>query len=153
MEFHLPFFALRRKPPPSDLDSRPRHKRLRKWKDLSFLKGGDALDQEKWYVHQAHISCVVFGFDHWSWMAHGFVDTEHDGDDSEDKVASSDDYNADLIARGLDANLLIGDGKPREYFLKAFETRLKPYRQEWRALVGWLEKRIHDYVSCIALRF
>ena len=113
---------------------------------LSKGENSKSEDQEKWYIHEAHISCVMFGFDHWHWVAHGFVDTEHDGDGSEDEVTSSDDFNADPIARGLDANLSIGDGKPREYYLKAFETRVKPFKQEWKALIGWLEKEIHEYV-------
>jgi len=32
---------------------------------------------------------------------------------------------------------IIGEGKPREYYLKAFETRVKPFKQEWKVLISW----------------
>jgi hypothetical protein len=154
MEFHLPYFALRNYPQPKE-SNKARSKGLRKCKDLLFLKGENPQSeaQEKWYLHQAHISCVVFGFDHWNWAAHGFFDTGQRHENSKDEVTSSEEFNADPIARGLDANMPIGEGKPREYFLKAFEIQLKPYHEEWRALVRELTKIISEYVCFIALIF
>jgi hypothetical protein len=153
MEFHLPFFAFRKTSP---LDGSPRRahgKRLRKFKDLSFLKGqnSESEDQENYCIYQAQISLVVCGVDEWQWVAYAFVDTEHDGDDLADKAASSERFKEDPITYGLDASLPIW--KPRQYFLKVFEIRARQTRQEWDQLVRKLVLDISEYVCCATLNF
>jgi hypothetical protein len=160
MEFHLPFFALRKTPPPDGSPPKAHGKRLRELKDLSFLKGQNTepKDQEKYCIYQAQISCVVCGLDEWQWVAYtfvdakhdsyAFVDTEHDGDDSTDK-ATPGEVNEDPIACGLDASKPIW--KPRQYFLRAFEIRAKRVKQEWDQLVRKLELDINEFVCCVTL--
>lgn len=155
MEFHLPFFALRKTSPRDSSPPRAYGKRLREVKDLSFLKGQDTWieDQENYCIYQAQISCVVWGLDDWQWVAYAFVDTEHDndGDDLADKATSFEGLNEDPIACGLDASLPIW--KPRQYFLKVFEIRAKQTRKEWDQLVRKLVLDISEYVCCVTLKF
>jgi hypothetical protein len=155
MEFHLPFFALRKTPPSDGSPPRAHGNRLRESKDLSFLKGRNTgpEEQENYCIYQAQISCVVCGLDDWQWVAYAFVDTEHDndGDDLADKATSFEGLNEDPIACGLDANLPIW--KPRQYFLKVFEIRAKQTRQEWDQLVRKLVLDISEYVCCVTLKF
>jgi hypothetical protein len=149
MEFHLPFFALRKTPPPNS-SPRAHGKRLREMKDLSFLKGQNTgpEDQENYCIYPAQISCVVWGLDEWQWAAYAFVDTEHN-DDSDD---SAEGINEDPIAAcGLDASRPIW--KPRQYFLKVFEVRAKQARQEWDHLVRRLVLDIDEYVCYVTLNF
>jgi len=155
MEFHLPFFALRKTTPRDGSPPKAYGKRLRESKDLSFLKGQNTgpEGQENYRIYQAQISCVVCGLDDWQWVTYAFVDTEHDdnGDDSADKATSSEGINEDPITCGLDANLPIW--KPRQYFLKVFEIRAKQIRQEWDQLVRKLVLDISEYVCCATLNF
>jgi hypothetical protein len=155
MEFHLPFFALRKIPPPHGSPPRAYGKRLRESKDISFLNGQNtgSEDRENYCIYQAQISCVVCGLDDSNWVAYAFVDTKHDddGDDSADKATSSEELNEDPIACGLDARLPIW--KPRQYFLKVFEIRAKQARQEWDRLIRKLVLDIEEYVCCVTLNF
>jgi hypothetical protein len=160
MEFHLPFFALRKTPPPGSSPLRAYRKRLRKMKDLSFLRGEntDLEDQESYCIYQAQISYVVWGLDEWQWIVYAFVDTKHNdgdgdgnGDDSVDKATSSKGLSEDPITCGLDTSLPIW--KPRQYFLKAFEIRAKEVRQEWDQLIRRLVLDISEYVCCVTLEF
>jgi hypothetical protein len=155
MEFHLPFFALRKTSPSDCSPTRAHGKRLRESKDLSFLKGQNTKpgEQENYCIYQAQISCVVCGLDDWQWVAYAFVDTEHDNDDDDlvDKATSLEELNEDPIACGLDASLPIW--KPRQYYLKVFEIRVKQTRQEWDQLVRKLVLDISEYVCCVTLNF
>ena len=152
MRFHLPSFALREQPPSEGLPLRhgAHGKPLRAWRDLSFLRGQtvDPECQGKYGIYEAHISCIVCGVDNWQWVAYAFIDTDHDGDKSTDKVTvdrvmSPQGYCEDLIS-GLDANYPIWN--PRLYFLKIFEVRSKQVKEEWDLLVRNLLCDIHKYV-------
>jgi hypothetical protein len=168
MEFHLSFFALR-KTSPTDNSPSICGKRLRDWEDLSLLArdktkpGG----QENYRLHKAQISCVIHGFDEWQWVTYAFEDTEHnkaedyeggdievgvdDGEVSGDEAMFCQEINEDPITRGHDANRPIW--RPRQYFLKAFEVRIKVVREEWDDLVDKLEVDRTEYVYFLALGF
>jgi hypothetical protein len=152
MEFHLPSFALREQP--ASKGSPLRHgahgKPLRACRDLSFLRGQtvDSECQAKYGIYEVQISCVVSGVDDWQWVAYLFTDTDHDGDESTDKVTadrvlSPEDYREDLIS-GLDADCPIW--YPRLYFLKTFEVQSKKVKKEWDILIRHLRREIHKYV-------
>jgi hypothetical protein len=162
MEFHLPFFALRKARSP-DNSPRVRGKGLRNSKDLLFLKEEttNSGEQENYRLYQAQISCVVHGFDEWQWVAYAFEDTQHepsehgddndDGDDLVDYATSSQGFKEDPIARGLNASLPIW--RPRQYFLKALELRLTIVSREWHQLVYKLVADTSEYVSFLTHSF
>jgi len=102
--------------------------------------------QESYRLHRAQISFVIHGFDEWTWTAWEFEDTDHELQESDDVAAEAgvgDDEAVlieDPIACGLlDANDPIW--RPREYFTKILEIRIKKVREEWDALVHMLQ---HD---------
>lgn len=109
MEFHLPFFALRKAltsngPPPT-----VRAKRLREWEDLTLLtrdKTGSK-GQEIYRLYKAQMSCVIHGFDGWHWVAYAFEDTQQDRKDDGNGVGKtifSQGIHEDPISCRLDAD-------------------------------------------------
>jgi hypothetical protein len=161
MEIHLPFFALRKISTSDGPPPKARGKLLREPTNLSFLKGdnNEPEAQENYRLYPTQISCVVHGFDEWQWTTYAFVDTEHkesedwiDGDDDRDswaEVEFSKRIIEDPIACGQHAHLPVW--KPRQYFLKVFEIRIKEIRQEWDQLVHKLVTDISAYVRNLTL--
>lgn len=110
-------------------------------------------------IYEAQISCIVTGFDEQSWIGLAFVDTYYRGDDDRDSVEYYAEQNADaepesienpflmdpLSGGEIDANSPIW--RPREYFLKIFECRVKQVRFEWHNVVDRLLQITEPYVS------
>jgi hypothetical protein len=159
MEFHLPFFALRKAPSSGGPTRRFRGKRLQESEELILLtrENTESDGQENYYLYAMHMACVTSGFGEWQWTNWTFEDTVH-GVEEDDEVddgevgaesggaeAVADQViNEDPIVCGLDANNPIW--RPRQYFLKAFEIRIKNVRREWDALVQRLEIDRKEYV-------
>lgn len=146
-DLHLPFFKLRKSTRPEESVGKVNTKPRRQWTDLSFLnidKPSSQVQERKefWGIHEAQISCVVSGWDDARWVGYGFVDDEIDGVLAE---SSKDDLIMDQIAAGeIQANFPIW--RPREYWLKVFEIRIKRVRHEWEWLIYKLEFSIKQYV-------
>jgi len=161
MEFHLPFFALRKSGKADDQLPSPHGKRLRDdWEEITLLTRDEVSPQaqESYRLHKVQISCVVHGFDEWQWSAYAFEDTKHENyelDEVIDRQLDSeiifDDDDEDPIALLLDYNKR-PIWKPREYFLKAFENQIRRFCAEWNALVCKLEEDRTEYVRVFALR-
>jgi hypothetical protein len=121
---------------------------MRKWWDISLTYGETSVSggQEVYRVHEAQVSCVVYGHDEWQWTACAFIDNSYEsghlydagevhdgyGDDGE-----ADGFDEDPIATGLQASRPIW--RPREYFMKALEVNIKEVSQEWCELIHRLE--------------
>jgi hypothetical protein len=168
MEFHLPFFALRKVLPQDGLpEPRPESppnthgKRLRNPRDILLLKPESIKpeDKETYRLYPAQISCVVYGYSEWQWLAYAFADTEHTEHDHEggyewphvdDRVVDSaeatfsEGLTEDPITCAPDASLPIW--RPRQYFLKAFEIQAKKVMQEWDPVVHKLVVDTRAYV-------
>ena len=86
MEFHLPYFALRKAPSLTGSPAKARGKRLRDLKYLSFLKEDDSEKEgkETFILYQAQISCVVYGHSEWQWIMYALDDTGHTEHDHEE---------------------------------------------------------------------
>ena len=163
MEFHLPFFALRKLPLSNSAAPSARGKRLRDSEDLSILirNKTEPESQENYRLHKAQMSCIIHGFDEWHWVAYAFEDTEHDPKVDDDEVDDGEvggdeaifpqEIDEDLIVCGHDANKPIW--RPRQYFLKAFEVHIKIVREEWDELVHKLEADRMEYVRLLTLIF
>ncbi|KAE9365474.1 hypothetical protein N431DRAFT_563398 [Stipitochalara longipes BDJ] len=162
MAFHLPFFALRKLPPPPESVSttKIRGKRLRNRKNLSLLnaesRGDD--DHEEYLLYPAQTSCALFGVDEWQYTACSFVDTEHESSGGNELY----DWNDDDDAQGLDEDPLISIStapvparfpiwRPRQYYAKALEVSAEDACREWSRLAYRLEedqktyKRFHPF--------
>jgi hypothetical protein len=147
LDLHLPFFLLRKSPPPEESVGKVNEKPPRRWTDMSFLKIGtsesqDQKAEEVWGMHEVQATCVIAGSDDWRWVGYGFVDAELDGSLTD---LSDVDLGFDRIAAGeLDANIPIWG--PRDYWLKSFEIRIEQARKEWQYLIHKLELSVNQYV-------
>ncbi|KAH8598890.1 hypothetical protein B0O99DRAFT_29097 [Bisporella sp. PMI_857] len=148
LELHLPFFILKKSTPPNKV--RDNKKPDRGWSDLSFLKL-DTFDfdthptepNEIWSLQEAQISCVVTGTDDWRWTGYGFVDAEVDGLLAE---SSEIDMGFDQIAAGeMEARYPIW--KPRDYWVRVFEIRIKRIKDEYENLIHKLEFVVTQYMD------
>jgi hypothetical protein len=158
MEFHLPFFALRKVSSPGGPSLRTNGKPLRDVEDLTLLTrvGAGSAGQEKYRLHQAHNSFVLHGFDEWQYVVWVFEDSQHDlvedEDDrtpgaelDDDSAMISEEVDEEPIIRGHDAHSVIW--RPRQYFLKAFEMHIREYWEEWNELVDKLVVDKQESVS------
>lgn len=161
MEFHLPFFALRKYPLPNySHDKAPRHS-IRKWMDISLTEGETSVPgrQEAYRLHEAQVSCVVYGHGEWQWTACAFLDNMHESgdlyddgelydgnrEDGEAVVGQKvDGFDEDPIATGLHPSKPIW--RPRQYFTKTFEVNIKEVSQEWHELTHKMEGDVIAYV-------
>jgi hypothetical protein len=161
MEFHLPFFAIRKYSLPNNSHEKPPKHSMRKWMDISLTEGETSVSgrQEVYRLHEAQVSCVVYGHDEWQWTACAFLDNTHEsgdlydagechdgnGEDGEAVVGQEvDGFDEDPIATGLYASKPIW--RPRQYFTKAFEVNIKEVSQEWHELVYKMEGDVIAYV-------
>lgn len=153
----MPFYALRRAPPSDGPLPGARGNCLRDWEELTLLTRGKTESEgpENYRLHKAQMLCVVHGLSEWQWVAYAFEDTRHDSEGDENEIENEDvfghEFNEDPIACGLDANLPIW--RPRQYFLKAFEVRIRLLGKEWDKLVHMLEADRNEYVCFLTLRF
>ncbi len=127
---------------------------LRHSKSLQFLdlqNEDEDLPQHKTdYLHEAQVSCVITGTDHWKWVAYCFADTYFDGQATRDSVES---YHGDAMDGMRPDPLVLGRNDankpitaPRDYFVRVFEVRLTQVRQEWVNIIEKLEPKIIEYV-------
>jgi hypothetical protein len=161
MEFHLPFFALRKIPRPEDSHNKRSLHSMRKWTDVSLTDGESSASggQDVYRIHETQVSCVVYGHGEWQWTACAFLDNAHesgdfydhgefhdgDGEDGEAVVGQKvDGFDEDPIATGLHASWPIW--RPRQYFTKALEVNIKEVSQEWHELIHKMECDIIAYV-------
>ncbi len=90
-----------------------------------------------------------------------FEDTQHDSDYDDDEVANDRELDKDAATRAIDEEdpilcrpaVLKPIWRPRQYFLKAFETRIRKHREEWDELVHRLEVDRKEYVCFLSTKF
>jgi hypothetical protein len=158
MEFHLPFFALRNGNKSDDLSSSGSRHRLRKWENLILLRQDqtESDSQQSYCLEESQLSCIVHGVDEWNWTCYAFEDNR-EGIDAEDEIGQVPDRQVDNGDITFDVDdedpiLLLLDSRkqpiwrPREYFLKAFEVKVRRFWTEWNALVYRLEDDRIEYV-------
>lgn len=105
-------------------------------------------------IYEAQISVLVTGVDHWSWTAFAFVDTYYKGAENDESVEHYLEQveqvqnvpRFDPLTKGqYDAELPVW--RPREYFLRVLETRVKQVKQEWHNTVFCILQRIEPHVG------
>ncbi|KAH8751551.1 hypothetical protein BGZ57DRAFT_913389 [Hyaloscypha finlandica] len=168
MEFHLPFFAIRKCPQPEGSHKKRSIHSMRKWTDVSLTDGESSMSggQEVYRIHETQVSCVVYGHDEWQWTACAFIDNAHesgdlydpgelhdgDGKDGEAVVGQKvDGFDEDPIATGLHVSKPIW--RPRQYFAKALEVNIKEVSQEWQELIHKMECDIIAYKQSHTFRY
>jgi hypothetical protein len=156
MEFHLPFFVLRKATETKVSTPRARGKWLRGWEELTLLIRDKTPpgNQEIYRLHKAQISCVIYGCDEWQWAAYVFEDTEYESGHNGNNVVNSRELHDGAATRGTDEEdpILCRSAiaqpiwRPRQYFLRAFEMQVRKCWTEWKGLVHLLEADRIEYV-------
>ena len=142
MEFHLPFFALRKMP--LNLDRRIfRNKPLREVRPMFTSLRDERKDA---IVCEGQLSFLVVGVDEWFLTVYCFADT--------------------FLASEMTAKWYVDQEKdgpsawtmpdlpcwnPREYFLFVLSRRLEQITREWRNLIQLLERRLEEDVRIVPL--
>ncbi|KAI1081596.1 hypothetical protein F5B20DRAFT_578927 [Whalleya microplaca] len=156
LEFHLPYFALRRhRLPQMDVRITDSGGALRKHEDITFLWNMDGkVDNSKTcYVYEANLSCMVSGWDYHKWSAHFFIDLYFEDLKADEDLESISDYEAHKTA-GIALDPLAGGKKlremmprdPRNYFILVLAIRLRKVKKEWELLVTAVDEAIRTYV-------
>jgi hypothetical protein len=145
MEFHIPYFQVKKSPPPEDSNSELPTKPKRDYKSLSFL-GMDNIDG----ILEAQMSFTMCGFDESHWVAYAFDDADPDNGEWEDRDFSYEGFIEDPIALWeLEANRPIWN--PRQYFLLVMQSRITRVLKNWKSIVGPIRQSINSYVSATVL--
>jgi hypothetical protein len=144
MEFHIPYLAMRYRPPQGFPETKDRiHCRCM---NIDFLdtNSADASPDGICGVYRAQISLTVCGTDNSRWSVYCLEDRYFDGDGEIGEDEQTDDHQADQIARGaFGAEDVILD--PREYFIRVFLLRMSQVYTERVNLVRRIESGIQDH--------
>lgn len=142
LEFHIPYFAMRRSRPEKTFAER-RQRNHRGWMNMAFLDTLE-LDPETdgvCGIHQAQISVAISGTDNSRWTAYCFEDRHFDEDGPFGDDEQTSDHQSDQVARGdWGAETTIWD--PREYFLRVLLMRMRHVKREWEEVVFFIESGI-----------
>ena len=140
MEFHIPYYALRRgygSRDPRILDGKP----LRASRPLPLAR--NAIERADHY-HEAQISVLVTGPDEWVWTSYCGVDT-YFGSEPESKTYLSDNHPTEPATSGAVA-LKYPTWNPREFVLRVLSRRMAQATKEWGALIDTFNDRMVTYV-------
>ncbi|KAH8693435.1 hypothetical protein GQ44DRAFT_733889 [Phaeosphaeriaceae sp. PMI808] len=148
MDFHLPFFALRKRKaepwyPEEDVYVKPH----RECEDISFLISNESTKPDKniLYIHKPHFAFTICGVSDCRWVAYAFVDTDFDPNKAVHNF--NFDYNTineDQIAADGGVNANHPFFNPQEYFLFIVSTRLRQAVDEWKRLIGEIERGMRN---------
>jgi hypothetical protein len=141
LEFHVPFYALRRGSEKRDsrqLDGQC----LRASRALPLCRFEEEIHD---FYHEAHASLLVTGVDEWVWTAYFCVDTYFGAEpnwQSYPKITSSghDGPTGGWIFQKHPF------WNPREYFLVVLKRRMMQVTAEWTVLIDTYEQRLNQYV-------
>ena len=137
LEFHLPYYALRRS---ATLQEDPRGLR----RCGSFIPKRETSNVSE-FIYEAQISVMVTGIDEWFWTAYCCTET-HFG--SEASVQTYHEYGLDAPTGGEKSNVY-PTWNPREYFLLILSCRIKQITKEWSNILDALEERLQYHVKQI----
>jgi hypothetical protein len=138
MEFHIPFYVLRRSSGKKKTDPRG----LRTGRLLPLARN----QIEEWdFYYEAQLSLLVYGIDEWVWTSYCCVDTYFE------TMVECGNYleGPDPVepATGGSSRLQFPVWNPREYFLLVLSRRIMQATKEWKALIEESEERMNHYVS------
>ncbi|KAH7318922.1 hypothetical protein BKA65DRAFT_92330 [Rhexocercosporidium sp. MPI-PUGE-AT-0058] len=144
LDFHIPYWVMtRKKSAMTDRRKKSDGSPLRQSRKLDFLSGSKDRSQDStttakhYWLHEAQISIVVTGVNHWVWTAYGFVDTYFGS------KGTVEDYENLTGVHGEREDPLTAGGRcgaepiwmPREYFLTVIEFRTQKVLKEWNQIV------------------
>lgn len=151
MEFHIPYFALRksdRTPTPNERYKNQAGRRTGVFTD-KFTRNCNSDEQE--FFHEVQVSVLLTGIDEWVWTLYCLVETHFLG------VDEKEDLEEYFNSKGVLSDAPSGRSfmytypfwNPREYFLLVLCRRMDQATLEWRNLVESLEQRLRELVRFI----
>ncbi|KAI1367186.1 hypothetical protein F5Y08DRAFT_299078 [Xylaria arbuscula] len=154
--FHLPYYAWRKGPLYFQDERRMNGRPLRRSQRLGFLDEtpwGPREGESEDCIYEAQISFLVAGLDDSSYIAYAFVDTYHNGPDSDESVKDYHEksntqghYAMDPLSGGtLDADRPVWS--PRLYFLRVLELRIEQVKEEFANSVFMIQKKTLPYIQ------
>ena len=123
MEFHLPYFALRKGPRIPDIRG------LRHCYPMIDGKGGSSADV---FFYEAQISLLLVGVDEWLWTVYCCVDTFF----GSERAPSNYEHNGQDAPSGGGRQTSYPVWSPRGYFLFVLSRRINQIAKEWRNIVS-----------------
>lgn len=149
MEFHLPYFALRRSPSPA-LDKRfyRQQGRDRALRQCGRLPPELEDPNSNEFIYEAQISVLITGIDEWFWTTYCFCDRFFK---SEESVQTYHDWKTDAPTGGI-RPVKYPVWNPREYFLFILSCRFGQVTKEWDVIVRTLDSRLQFRVRLPLMR-
>jgi hypothetical protein len=147
LEFHIPYFALRKSFSTSEkLHSNIVGRRSGVFAD-SLTRNCEPSQKE--FFHEVQVSVLLVGIDEWVWTLYCLVETHfeqpRDLTELEEYVTSMRD-----APSGQFGTYKQPIWNPREYFLLVLCRRMDQATLEWQNLVETLDQRLKDLVSSIS---
>lgn len=140
MEFHIPYFALRKGLDLGDKRNAPDGLR-RKSRPLPLARN---MTEKLDYYHEAQTAFILTGIDEWFWVSYCCVDSYFGSEPNQldylNEASPVDPASCSIWLQYPSWN-------PREYFLTVASRRLAQATQEWVALVTAFEERLLAYVG------
>ncbi|KAH7308859.1 hypothetical protein BKA65DRAFT_175148 [Rhexocercosporidium sp. MPI-PUGE-AT-0058] len=144
LDFHIPYWVMTtKKSAMTDRRKKSDGSPLRETRKLDFLSRSKGRSQDStttakhYWLHEAQISIVVTGVNHWVWTAYGFVDTYFGSkgtvEDYKNLTGQHGERGDPLMARGRYGAEPIWT--PREYFLTVIEFRTQKVLKKWNQIV------------------
>ncbi|KAF2842153.1 hypothetical protein M501DRAFT_1028917 [Patellaria atrata CBS 101060] len=145
LEFHIPYFALRRGAHNEDR-RRFRNGLLRKSRPLPLARNEDERNE---MYHEAQTSFLVTGVDEWLWTSYCFVDTFY-GSEPDERTYIDGGIDP---ASGGSIWVEFPIWNPRQYYLMVFARRMMQSTREWGALINVFEERMAPYEESTIVEF
>lgn len=146
LEFHIPYFALRKSFSTSDkLHSNIVGRRSGVFAD-SFTRNCEPGQKE--FFHEAQVSVLLVGIDEWVWTLYCLVESHFE---QPQDLTELEQYVTNMrdAPSGQFASYKQPIWNPREYFLLVLCRRMDQATLEWQNLVETLDQRLKDLVSLI----
>ena len=149
LEFHIPFFALRRE---RTFDRRAGSgEASRTHSQASLRKGsllpfGDRNIDDQMYYYEASVSLLVSGPDEWVWTSYCFVDTYYNNERETMEDFENEDGKDTDARSGRHSFFKSPVWDPRQYYLAVLSRRLMQVTNEWSNLVSVLDVRLTSFV-------
>jgi hypothetical protein len=149
LEFHIPFFALRRE---KTFDRRAGSRQSTESLSQSSLREGSLLPfgnnniDDRMYYYEASNSLLVTGPDEWMWTSYCFADTYYNSERGDVEDFETADAKVKDAASDRHSSLGFPVWDPRQYYLMILSRRLMQATNEWSNLVSVLEVRLTAFV-------
>jgi hypothetical protein len=145
LEFHIPYFALRKSSRTLNPNENGRNKLGRRTGIFSDKFTRRCKPDEQEVFHETQVSVLLVGIDEWVWTLY-LVETHFQGAEEREDLEKCVCVEGDAPS-GRAFTQTYPVWNPREYFLLVLCRRMDQATLEWRSLVETLEQRLRELVG------